>query len=604
MKKNRKNEKENKQKKCIEQAIDYIYNHPMFAPFYRYTHIIWDNKYSWADDGWSYVTSKGIIGINEQQKGSVDEWIYVLAHCHLHLGFQHFDKQKNKEDRALWNIACDAYITDFLKEMKIGKLPRKMDEPAFSHITDEERLYEMLLLGQEDIRQYNTYGTAGRGISDMLKGNGEPYYYYGSQKITWQDLFAKGLADSVTMAVKVAAGHTNFLGDNGCTTKAEEAKKWFIDHYPLLGALAASFDIIEDPAICQRNNVAVGAVDEALKEIYINPAAGLNLEELRFVIAHELLHVGLRHSERCLGRDFYYWNVACDYVINQWLMEMEVGAFPQYGGLYDQELKGLSAESVYDIIVTDLRKYRKIMTLRGQGIGDIIRRELGSNPTCGTDLDEFYRQCLSQGLIYQQESGRGYLPSGLIEEIRALSQPPIPWDVELAKWFDQYFQPDEKVRTYARPSRRQASTPHIPRPRYVNGGSQDDGKTFAVVLDTSGSMDRRLLAMALGAIASYSIARDVYRVRVIFCDAVAYDQGYMAPDIIADRVKVKGRGGTVLQPAIRLLEQAEDFPKDGPILIITDGDCDQLVVKRSHAYLIPIGHHLPFIPKGKVFRMK
>jgi hypothetical protein len=73
-------------------------------------------------------------------------------------------------------------------------------------------------------------------------------------------------------------------------------------------------------------------------------------------------------------------------------------------------------------------------------------------------------------------------------------------------------------------------------------------------------MDRTLLAKALGAIASYSIAREVQAVRVIFCDAHPYDQGYMPPEEIAGRVKIRGRGGTILQPGIRLLENADDFP--------------------------------------------
>ena len=101
-----------------------------------------------------------------------------------------------------------------------------------------------------------------------------------------------------------------------------------------------------------------------------------------------------------------------------------------------------------------------------------------------------------------------------------------------------------------------------------------DGRTFAVVLDTSGSMSRALLSKALGAIASYATAREVALVRVVFCDAAYYDQGYMPPEAIAGRVRVRGRGGTVLQPAIGFLERAEDFPKDGPVLIITDGCSD------------------------------
>ena len=91
--------------------------------------------------------------------------------------------------------------------------------------------------------------------------------------------------------------------------------------------------------------------------------------------------------------------------------------------------------------------------------------------------------------------------------------------------------------------------------------------------------------------------------RVVFCDARAYDQGYMAPEEIAGRVKVKGRGGTVLQPGVSLLEKATDFPKDAPILIITDGWCDEVRTRRDHAFLLPKGQSLPFVPKGKVFRI-
>jgi predicted metal-dependent peptidase len=129
-------------------------------------------------------------------------------------------------------------------------------------------------------------------------------------------------------------------------------------------------------------------------------------------------------------------------------------------------------------------------------------------------------------------------------------------------------------------------------------------RTFAVILDTSGSMDRLLLAKALGTIASYSIARDVEWIRVIFCDAAAYDQGYLECESLLKEVKVRGRGGTVLQPAINQLVKAEDFPKDGPVLIITDGACDRLTIPFPHAFLLPQGRSLPFAPKGKVFKIK
>jgi predicted metal-dependent peptidase len=124
-----------------------------------------------------------------------------------------------------------------------------------------------------------------------------------------------------------------------------------------------------------------------------------------------------------------------------------------------------------------------------------------------------------------------------------------------------------------------------------------------VVLDTSGSMERHVLAKALGAIASYAEAKDVPAVRLICCDAAAYDLGYLPAADIAQRIALKGRGGTVLQPGVDLLLQADDFPKDGPILIITDGQCDQLRVPREHAYLLPPGRRLPFRTAAPIFVM-
>jgi predicted metal-dependent peptidase len=255
---------------------------------------------------------------------------------------------------------------------------------------------------------------------------------------------------------------------------------------------------------------------------------------------------------------------------------------------------------VYDRIATDLRRLRKLATLRGQGLGDVLGDARGRSTV---DLDEYYRRALAAGLAFHECNGRGLLPSGLVEEIRALDQPALPWDAQLARWFEEYVRMPSRARSYARPSRRQAATPTIPRPGWYQPEEAVPRCTFGVVIDTSGSMDHQLLGKALGAIASYATARAVARARVVFCDAAAYDAGYVSVEEIAGRVKVRGRGGTVLQPGIRLLEQADDFPGDAPILVITDAECDVVRIRREHAFLIPQGARLPFTPRGPVFRM-
>jgi predicted metal-dependent peptidase len=572
----------------------------MFAPLLLHVSVFRREEQNLCPEkGWAVVLSSGAIHAHPKRRATPEEWVYVLAHGLLHFGFGHFEERARPE---LWNLACDAFVSRFLDDLKLGRRPAEINTAADLPAVTENALYDAFF--ERGVPPHlRDCGTAGPGAADMLT---VVTRWKGNSREDWMRLFGEGLRAAVTGAVDVAGGVVRSLGTGkSSTSEAARARSWFVANYPLLGALAAAFDLVEDKAVCQGWEIRVAAVDAEAREIYMNPLAGLDPMECRFVMAHELLHVGLSHQARRQGRDPYLWNVACDYVINGWLIEMEVGDPPALGLLHDPELKGLSAEAVYDRIVTDLRRYRKLMTLRGPGECDILP---GRTPGWweggqGVELDAFYRRCLTQGLFCHQEQCRGLLPAGLVQEIEALSQPPVPWDVELAQWFDHHFPPRERRRSYARPSRRQASTPDIPRPRYLPADDETP-RTFAVLLDTSGSMDRELLGKALGAIASYGAAREVEAVRLVFCDAAAYDQGYVRPEEIAGRVRIKGRGGTILQPGLDLLDQAGDFPRAGPVLIITDGACDVLRVRREHAFLIPAGAGLPFAPRGPVFRVR
>jgi predicted metal-dependent peptidase len=558
------------------------------------------------------VSKTGNINVNSSAKLNAEEWSYVLAHNLLHLAFGHFDSDKIPDDipfiPALWNKACDLYIAQFLKDIAFGE--SVIPDPAAEYkikLNDEQKIYAYLFeheaLTGNDIIVNHPYGTNSDDAVDMI-GIDHPLIYRPGESNTFSETFSYAITHSIKSAVSEVGGH-NWTKEKD--TVVSRAASWFLSHYPLLGGLAASFKIIEDLDLCRKNEIHIAAVDAEHGEIYANPVCGLSEEEWKFVLAHEYLHAGLCHHRRCMGRDRYLWNVACDYVINDWLHEMQIGIMPSDGLLYDETLHGMSAEAIYDLIVKELRKFKKLDTFRGYGKGDIFS---DSSPHFegmgkGITLDDFFKSALREGLDYHVMKERGLLPAGLIEEIRALSMPPIPWEVELAEWFDVQFPPLEKYRTYARPSRRQGSTPDIPRPSYALRESDLANRTFGVVIDTSGSMETKQIGLALGAIASYAVAKEVPFVRIIFCDAEATDAGYMAPEEIAGRVEVTGRGGTILQPGIYALEKATDFPPDGPILVITDGYIEpDLKIKREHAFLIPHGNRLPFTPRGKVFYMK
>ncbi|MCF2641283.1 hypothetical protein I6E50_02515 [Roseburia hominis] len=522
----------------LEQGVNILLDHPLFCQLKGDIY----PKSSHLNERGSVacVTANGQIYTNYNTKLTAEEWAYALAHCLLHPAFGHFDSDKIPQTMeyfpAVWNKACDIYITRFLMDIGFGS--PLVSEPALSYpkirMNDETKIYEYLLT-EEGTEPRQNYGLNTDKDYDMI-GLNHPIVYKNHESNPFAARFSYAITHSVKDAVSNAGGH---MWNEKKDTNVTRAADWFLSHFPLLGGLAASFQIIEDVDKCHHYHIQIAAVDATCGEIYANPSCGFSEEEWKFVLAHEYLHAGLCHHKRCQGRDTYLWNVACDYVINDWLNEMQIGVMP------------------------------------------------------------------SEGLDFQIIKGRGFIPAGLIEEIRALSMPPIPWEVELAEWFDAQFPPLEKHRTYARPSRRQEATPDIPRPSYTLQKRDLTSRTFGVVIDTSGSMSTKQIGLALGAIASYAVSKDVPYVRLIFCDAKATDAGYLPPEEIAGRVEVTGRGGTVLQPGVDALEKAKDFPVNGPILVITDGYIEpDLKIKREHAFLIPKGNRLPFTPKGKVFYMK
>ncbi|MFJ1865896.1 hypothetical protein ACIOD1_14810 [Streptomyces sp. NPDC088097] len=539
------------------------------------------------------VTSNGVIHAHPTRHAEPAEWAWALAHCLLHLGFGHVPAAKGtrpQPDHAELAARC-VVVNRFLLTFPVGRAPDRL--PAAYPGGDEEQLAGAWSRDGVPPR-YEDCGTNAPGAPDqILEG-----WSHWQAAPDWQTGFAHALTRSVSSTMERAAGREGHV-----PRPWERALNWFVSSYPLLGGLAAGLEVVADAELARAQGIDVAAVSASAGEIYVNPLRTFTDDEWRFILAHEMLHAALRHCERRGARDPYLHNVAADYVVNGWLVEMDVGEMPD-GLLYDPGLKDLAVEEVYDRLTGDLRRMRRLATLRGKGRGDILGEPLphaGSGPY--TDLDAFYRRGLVQGFDLHERGKRGLLPAGLVEEIRALAQPPVPWDARLARWFDEYVPRPEPVRSFARPARRQASTPDIPRAGRYFPPEEVARCTFGVVLDTSGSMDTTLLGKALGAIASYAEARDVPAARVVFCDAAPYDAGYLPPADIAGRVRVRGRGGTVLQPGIDLLHRAEDFPPRAPVLVITDGWTDTLRIRREHAFLVPQGASLPFTPRGPVFRL-
>jgi predicted metal-dependent peptidase len=596
---------------AIEQALRAQSGHPLLHALpavsmdYKQAHMPPLPRDAWLAVKYQFVPASTfsademrlVVRPNLERHSEPADWPWSIARVRMHAALNHIDPERR--DLA-WSAACWAVAEALLVNAAIGPRPDWLGPlPEGYKLTDEQALAEKW-----------RHGVPEEFLSLGLGPRGQPFWACDFPTLTEKmrrdatRAFAQGVRAAASEAVAGAGNAHKPL----VNSEAEQARAWFVSNYPLLAALAASFTIVEDEAVCAALNVRVAAVHSEIQEIYINPKALLRGEELRFVMAHEFLHIGLRHELRRQGRDPWLWNVACDFVINGWLIEMGVGRAPEaIGYLFDAELHGASAEEIYDRITGDLRLMRKIKKMRGwvEGGPDV----LGDKPESwwrhgGLDLDAFYRRALLAGLDLHQVAGRGLLPGGLIEEIKALDHPVIPWEVALGNWLDTFFEPLEVRRTYARASRRQEAIPDIARPGRATPFEMTPERTFGVVLDTSGSMDRVTLARALGAIRAYALSREVRALRLIQCDVRAHDSGFVSPDDLLETVEVRGRGGTVLMPGVRMLETANDFPPSAPILVITDGACETLTIRREHAYLAPRYGEFKHRVQGPVFWMR
>jgi predicted metal-dependent peptidase len=373
----------------------------------------------------------------------------------LHMGMGHHLIPEGVDERA-WNLACDLVIEGLMKSVLLHPPTqyRIPDNMRISGRPQATREYCERLAREVDLKEY--------GQGDIVRGGKYDLQFQQQQKQRTEQL-AQGIRRAAADAIDDVSGKTWRDEQQGYKTRSQLVVAWFLANYPLLSPFMAGVKIVEDKQECDRLDIRVAAVRPSKNIIYVNPMAPLSEEELKFVIAHEVLHIALLHEQRAGVRDHYLWNVSCDYVINRWLVQLGLGKMPTIGLLYDPKFDGMSADEIYDILKTDLRRARRLVSLRGKGLGDMFYDPDYWDRSDGVSREEWVRMQLARGLDLHRTRSRGFLPGDMEQEIESLSQPPIPWDAQLAQWFQSHFPPRMPARSYARASRRQGSTPDIPR---------------------------------------------------------------------------------------------------------------------------------------------
>ena len=215
-----KQKKTNKNEESLEAGRGFLSRSALFGMLDRRIYV--SDRNMLGKNSYACVYANGQIYLNKDVYLAPKEWAYVIAHCMLHLAFGHFDAErmpgyaaeqpdgssiwKVQCNRAIWNTACDIYITKFLWDIKFGTPVHENPMNLFQMaLNDERKIYQFLM--ESSYPEGDTrFSTLASGQCDMI-GLDQPLVYPQKQQNQYIADFAYALAYSVSEAVSEAGGH-------------------------------------------------------------------------------------------------------------------------------------------------------------------------------------------------------------------------------------------------------------------------------------------------------------------------------------------------------------------------------------------------------------
>ena len=301
----------------------------------------------------------------------------------------------------------------------------------------------------------------------------------------------------------------------------------------------------------------------------------LDDKELAFVVLHETLHKAYRHLfiwRKLWEEDGQIANMACDYVINLQLVDMDKDqqllAMPMYEGkvvgLVNERFRGMNAKQVFDIL-----KEEEPEGGYGGGGGGIDEHDWeGAKELTDEQKKQLAKevdQAIRQGIIaHEKLVGNG--GGGLNRELEDLMHPEVDWK-EVLKEFVRSTCNAKDASSWRRVNRRFLGS-DVYMPTLIG----EKVGHLVIGIDTSGSVGGKELSEFLSEV--QGIAQEVHpeKVDLIYWDgAVAGHEEYDGNTVsnIVSSTQPKGGGGT--DPTCVMHYLKENAIRPEAIIMLTDG---------------------------------
>jgi predicted metal-dependent peptidase len=347
--------------------------------------------------------------------------------------------------------------------------------------------------------------------------------------------------------------------------------------------------------------------------IFYNPffMDSLSADEMKMVLAHEVMHCACDHSGRLGNRHIKKWNVATDYAIN--LILKDAGFALPSDVLYDECWRKMDAEEIYSKLPENGSGKGKgkgvIIGFPGDGYGDGSEKYSDVDPgKCGgviepsdengrplsdaekQEITEDWKISVAQAA--QQAKSIGKLPGSLERFVEEVLEPKIDWREVLRRFVNWFARNDYR---WLPPNRR-----YLANNLYLPSLKGEELPPIVIGVDVSGSISQEELSQFAGELNGICSQYPISRLYVVYCDAAIQGEveEYSQYDIPI-QLHTCGGGGTDFRPVFDWAE--ENNIEVGCMIYLTD--CAGYFPDYAPDYpvlWVKIGDYTMDIPFGEV----